>query len=287
MIAYASQVLAARALIALTLASCGGKHAPSGGDGKLQNAFPDGPPLATPGEHMSYQLALRGIQLAEFDLAIGDVTDLDGAKVVPVTMHAQSTGIARLVAKVDDRFTTWLDIATGRPRRFECEEFAVHGKPDIEHVLVDLVHRAGETMPVTVWVNAGSPRQETQAVTAREIWDLASFLVVLRAWEGATGSRVATEVFRSRHLWKLDIRIAERGVRPTALGDLPALRFDAHATKVDRQGRPTAAAQRKFMLWVSDDNDRVPLAIVADTDFGKLELSIVDYQPGTGRRLRP
>ena len=274
----------ARALFALAvLVACGSKPAPSGPTGALQNELPAGPPLATPGERMSYQLSLRGIALADFDLAIGEVTELDGAKVIPVTMHAQSTGIARLVAKVDDKFTAWLDVATGRPRRFECEEFAVHGKSDIEHVLVDYPRRSGETMPLTVWVNAGAPRPETQAVTARELWDLASFLIALRSWEGAIGSRTTTEVFRSRYLWKLDIRIANRSSLVTYLGELPALRFDAHATKVDRHGRPTAAAQRDFALCVSDDNDRVPLAIVSDTDFGKLALQIMEYVPGTHR----
>jgi len=281
-------VAVARALLALTVAACGARHGHgTRADGKVANEFPDGAPLATPGEHMGYALALRGIQLAELELTTGEVTELGGARVIPITMHAQSTGLVNLVAKVDDKFTTWLDVATGRPRRFECEEFATHGKSDIEHVLVEYGRRAGETMPLTVWVNAGAPRPETQAVSARELWDLASFLVALRAWEGASGSRVQTEVFRSRYLWKIDVRIADKSSLVTSLGELPALRFDAHATKLDRRGRPTAAAQRDFALWVSDDNDRVPLAIVSDTDFGRLQLQIVEYQPGTGRRLRP
>src|SRR5678816_2384514 len=118
-------------------------------DGKVANEFPDGPPVATPGERMGYALALRGIQLAELELTTGEVTERDGARVIPITMHAQSTGLASLVAKVDDKFTTWLDVTTGRPRRFECEEYATHGKSDIEHVLVEYSRRAGETMPLS------------------------------------------------------------------------------------------------------------------------------------------
>jgi hypothetical protein len=40
-------------------------------------------------------------------------------------------------------------------------------------------------------------------------------------------------------------------------------------------------------MWISDDDDRVPLEIRATTDYGDLKMRISDYQPGTGKRLRP
>ena len=39
-------------------------------------------------------------------------------------------------------------------------------------------------------------------------------------------------------------------------------------------------------MWISDDDGRVPLEIRATTDYGDLKMRIVDYQPGTGKRLR-
>jgi hypothetical protein len=39
-------------------------------------------------------------------------------------------------------------------------------------------------------------------------------------------------------------------------------------------------------LWFSDDAARVPLQMVGHTDFGKVTLFILDYQPGNGTPLR-
>jgi hypothetical protein len=69
---------------------------------------------------------------------------------------------------------------------------------------------------------------------------------------------------------------------------LPALRFDGHTYKLGRDGKPLAGtAARDFSLWISDDDGRVPLQIVARTDYGPIKMTIVDYQPGNGKRLRP
>jgi len=40
-------------------------------------------------------------------------------------------------------------------------------------------------------------------------------------------------------------------------------------------------------MWISDDDGRVPLEIKAVTDYGDLRVQIVDYQQGSGKRLRP
>jgi hypothetical protein len=40
------------------------------------------------------------------------------------------------------------------------------------------------------------------------------------------------------------------------------------------------------MRRISNDSGRVPLLTKARTDYGDIELAIVDYQPGTGERLR-
>jgi hypothetical protein len=37
-----------------------------------------GPPLVTPGEHMQYRLSLRGIDLATYDLGVGELVELGG-----------------------------------------------------------------------------------------------------------------------------------------------------------------------------------------------------------------
>lgn len=253
-------------------------------DGKLH----DGPPLATPGEHMQYSLSLKGIDLATYDLAIGDVTDVGGKRAVVVQGHAKSIGLASMVATIDDRFTSWVDVTNGHPLRFQTDEFASGSSSDIEHAVIELGARAGDAIPVTFHVNDAPPAPDTQKASQPVTWDYNAFLVALRGWEGPPGSKLDLEVFRSRWMWHVTVTIEGKEQLVTKLGELPALRIAGRTYKLTRQGqRASTSEERQFTMWISDDDGRVPLKISATTDYGALDMAITDYQPGTGQRLRP
>jgi uncharacterized protein DUF3108 len=251
-------------------------------------ALRGGPPLATPGEHMQYALSLRGVDLATYELGVGDVADLDGKQAVVVQGHAKTTGLASFIATIDDRFTSWVDITNGRPLRFQTDEYASGSNTDIEHAVIDLGARTGTAIRVHFHVNDAAVADETQQVSQPIVWDYNAFLLALRAWEGPPGSQLALEVFRSRYMWHVDVTIHGKDKLVTKLGELPALRIDGRTYKLTRKGvREAGSAERTFSMWISDDDGRVPLEIKATTDYGDLRMQIVDYQPGNGQRLRP
>lgn len=238
---------------------------------------------------MLYKLSLQGVELATYSFAVGELAELAGKQVILVQGHAKVSGFASFIATIDDRFTSWVDVATGRPLRFQTDEYASGSKTDIEHAVVDLAARSGNTIPVTFHVNDSPPRDEPQTSSQPVAWDYNAFLLALRAWEGPPGSTLPIEVFRSRYLWHVDVTIHHgKEVIATELGDLPALRIDGRTYKLSRKGaRDPDSAERVFSMWISDDDGRVPLEIRATTDYGDLKMRIVDYQPGTGKRLRP
>ncbi|HET9623137.1 MAG TPA: DUF3108 domain-containing protein [Kofleriaceae bacterium] len=290
-LAFASLVAGAAALVscgkppgstgATTPGAAAGQPAP---DGKLH----DGPPLVTPGEHMQYALSLRGIELATYDLSIGDLTDLGGKKAVVVQGHAKSIGIASMVASIDDRFTSWVDAATGHPLRFQTDEFASGSSTDIEHAVIEFAARDGDQIPVSFHVNDAATSPDSQKASQPVAWDYNAFLVALRGWEGPPGSKLELEVFRSRWMWHVEVTIEGQEQLVTRLGDFPALRIAGRTYKLDRKGaRAASSEERQFTMWISDDDGRVPLQISATTDYGALDMAITDYQPGNGARLRP
>ncbi len=280
-----------RVVLATLLIACG--HPPSGtGSGSLPTGsdaakLPGGPPLVTPGERMSYRISLQGLELGTYTVGVGEVEDVNGRKAVVVQSHAMTEGVAKMLGgKVDDKFTSWIDVETGRSLRFQVDEYAP-GSEDIEHTAVDLAGRSGNTIPVAFHVNDQPPQPEPQKATLPETWDYNAFLVTMRAWEGKPGPAIPIEVFRSRFLWHLDIKIHGKEKLQTELGELPALRIDAHTYKLDRLGAKFIGSdERDFSLWISDDDGRVPLQINAKTDYGDVKMRIVDYQPGTGARIR-
>jgi hypothetical protein len=249
-------------------------------------ALRDGPPLATPGEHMQYKLSLQGIDLATYDLGVGEIAELGGKQAILVQGHAKVTGLAAFIATIDDRFTSWIDVASGRSLRFQTDEYASGSKTDIEHAVIDFAGRDHDTIPVTFHLNDTPPVPEPQQVSRPVVWDYNAFLLALRTWEDAPGSALALEVFRSRFLWHVDVTIHGKEKLVTALGELPALRIEGRTYKLDRKdARDPGSAERTFSMWISDDDGRVPLEIKATTDYGDLKMKIVDYQPGNGQRL--
>ncbi|HEY1557617.1 MAG TPA: DUF3108 domain-containing protein [Kofleriaceae bacterium] len=273
-------------LVLVLFAACGSSHLDvAKPTAPAVNKLPDGPPLVTPGEHMQYKLSLRGVELAVYDLAIGDITDFNGKRAIVVQSHAKTVGLGALI-KVDDYFSSWVDVATGRPLHWKCDEYASNGK-DKEKTDADLAGRQGDSIPIAFHLNDDPPKTEPQHVSLPEVWDYNSFLIALRGWEGAPGSTVTAEVFRSRFLWHVEMKIHGREQLHTQLGELPALRLDGHTYKLDKDGsRDPGSDERNFSVWISDDDGRVPLEVKARTDYGDIEMVIVDYQPGTGQRLR-
>ncbi|MBA2538469.1 MAG: DUF3108 domain-containing protein [Deltaproteobacteria bacterium] len=274
--------------------ACGHPPGPNGNspkgtptEAKPKGEFPKGPPLVSPGERMQYRVSLKGIELASYVIAVGEVVDLEGRKAITVQGNAKLAGLAAWFGgKVDDKLTSWIDVETGRSRRFQVDEYGSKST-DIEHTVAEIAKREGNVIPVTFHINEDPPQPEPQKAALPETWCLNAFLVALRSWEGPPGTVVNLEVFRSRNLWKMTVTIKGKTKLVTELGELPALRFDAHVVKLDREGgKFPDTDERDFSLWVSDDAGRVPLQINAKTDYGDVTMAIVDYQAGNGEPLR-
>ncbi|HEX7841555.1 MAG TPA: DUF3108 domain-containing protein [Kofleriaceae bacterium] len=284
-----------RAVLLSLVAACASHPAPSAPEPPAAPAkvpaapgLRDGPPLVTPGEHMQYRLSLQGVDLATYDLAVGDVGEQGGKQAIVVVGHAKVRGFASFIATIDDHFTSWVDVATGRSLRFQTHEYASGRKTDIEHAVVDLAGRTDDLIPVTYHVNDAPPRPEPQKASQPVAWDYNAFLIALRSWEGPPGTALTLEVFRSRFMWHVEVTIHGKEKLVTELGELPALRIDGRTYKLRRDGtRAPDDSERRFSMWISDDDGRVPLQIKAVTDYGDLKMQIVDYQPGNGARLRP
>lgn len=235
---------------------------------------------------MSYRIALGGMELASYDFEVGDVTEVAGKRAIAVQTHAKAVGMVKFVANIDDVFTSWIDVTTGRPLLWTVDEFAVKGT-DRERTAAHIGDRSGNVVPIDFHANDAAPTPEPQTVSLPDVWDYNAFVVALRAWEAPEHTRIEAEVLRSRYLWHVTMTVGRKETLDTALGRLPALRLDGHTYKLARDGsRFPDSDERDFSIWISDDDGRVPLRTVARTDYGDIEMSILEYTPGTGARLR-
>jgi hypothetical protein len=226
---------------------------------------------------MAYKVTLHGVALAELVIDVTGLVAVGSADALVVEVRIDTQSLASLVSAVHDRFTTWIDVGTGRPLQFQAQEAVARGDGVTEETSARF--RPGE-YPVQLLRGERAGTEELQVVRGVP-FDFASFLVFLRGWEGAKGSELTADIMRSRFVWRARVVVGDRGTMVTALGQLPVLRFEGEGVKVLRDGTvdPTSD-RRRFTIWISDDADRVPVKLAAHTDYGDVLLELARYTPG-------
>ncbi|HEY5922532.1 MAG TPA: DUF3108 domain-containing protein [Kofleriaceae bacterium] len=277
-----------RLLLVLVIGACGSRRAEPIVAGATAAKLPEGPPYVTPGERISYQLQIGGMNLATYDVGVGStVEQVGGHRAIAVQSHAKSQGLVSMVANLDTTFTSWIDVETGRPLRWTIEERGPDGAVK-EGADARLFERKGDQVPVEVRWGDKAPVVEMQKVSMPDVWDYNALVIAVRAWEPKRGSTVTAEVMRSMYLWHVTVIVRGEENVTTEIGDFPALRIDGISYRLRRDGtRDAGAPERNFTLWISNDDGRVPLQSVAQSDYGDIKMTLVDYQPGNGNRLRP
>jgi hypothetical protein len=262
-----------------TVVKAWSEEAPTGAE------WPPAAPFVTPGERMAYKLTMHELEVASFHIAIGDVSEVEGRQVVLVQTGVAASRIVSMVKKVEDSFAAWIDMRTGRPVLFRSSELADAKDQAIESTDAEVARGDGKTFPVRV-VRAEGEIVEQQTVSSHALFDMNGFLIALRSWDVPAGTTATADVVRSRYLWRTQVTMAGFETIVTALGELPAVRIDGVSRRLRRDGTLDPSSDtRHYSMWISDDADRVPLAMVARTDYGDLRMDIVEYLPGTGTPL--
>ncbi len=239
-------------------------------------------PLASPGERMLYRVAIHGFELAEFSITVGEVTTVDGSDVVVVQSEARTTKVAAMLKPVEDIFTSWISRTDGRSVMFRSSERA--SKDDHQTEVAETRRAAG---PLTTRITRGGEEiTEAQTILGHGGHDFNSFLIFLRGWDAEPGMHLEADVLRSRYVWRVQMEVIGYENLSTKLGNLPTARYDGEGVRLARDGTidPTSD-RRRFSIWLTDDADRVPVRLIARTDYGDVVMELLAYSPGaaTGR----
>lgn len=242
-------------------------------------------PFVAPGERATYRVTVHKVELASFFLAVGEPTVLGDRRAIAVQAGAQTAGVAALLKNVKVDFAAWIDIATGQSLLFVVQESAGKGDSTVEIAEARFTELAANKFPVVFRRPDRGERTEMQSVVGRPT-DLLTLLMSLRAWDGKVGEHRTLDAVRNQYIWRTQLTLAARESVITALGEFPAVRFEAATRRLMRDGSFDPGAQtRKFTVWISDDADRVPVKLVAQSDYGDIQMDIVDYAGGTQPNL--
>ena len=249
-------------------------------------AFAEEAPFVVPGERMTYRLSIFDVEIAAFSIAVGEVAPLAGHSAVVVQAGAQSSGIMSAIKKVAADFTTWIDVRTGKPLLFRVAETAGTDDDAIEKSEAQFADGSSSKFQVITQNENAAELDEWQTVTTPP-FDLPTFLMALRGITTTPGEHITADVMRSRFMWRTQLTVVGDESVVTELGELPAIRFDGVNRRVRRDGTiDPNSDERHYSIWISDDEDRVPVLLVAKTDYGDIKMEIVDYTPGGAANLR-
>lgn len=272
------------ALLALAASTAGcGSTAPALTEAPAPTAAATRPPIPLtvdrpyfiPGERMTWALSLRGIFGGEAVMAMGEPGFVDGRQVLLVRSQTATAGAVKLIKEVRDDITTWIDIDTARPIQINGElKFGAR-----EMRVATEFTATGYTTEHQRLDRESKPRKRKQTVPIALTHDTHSLIGVMRAWDPEEGTRAYFYAVAGRRLWHNSIRFTGRESKRTRMGLFPTMRFDGVATRVTARLLPDKRKKpRSYTVWFSDDAKRLPLLLVARTEYGDVAVELRDYR---------
>ena len=267
-------------LLLVVVSACGGATAgvfdpDSATDEPVGAAAPADSGLSAflPGETMRFELRMAGVLAGEGAFTTGEPAVVDGHHAIAVSSRINTAGAFALIKDIRDEATSVIDLDTLLPMS-TSGEVRFGGKAAHSQA----TYTGGKAL-----IQHTAAGQDTRSMVydfrGETVHDAHSAMAAMRIWPAELGSKRVFWVLGGRRIWRAEITVSGREVLGTALGNQAALRFEG----VSARARPDmtidpARPPRTFVVWVSDDADRVPLRIVAHTELGDLVIELVDYQ---------
>ncbi len=236
-------------------------------------------PFFIPGETITWSVSLAGVEGGRARLAIGAAGDVDGRRLVVLRAEAESAGLLAMVRRARDAVSSWVDVETGLPTRTESETFGLE-----KNVKVHAARSTDEPIcEFRVW-NRAKPTVDGEAKTLRlpmmETHDPLSAILVLRAWEATPGARAVMYSLGGVRVWRTELVVEGREVMKTELGKRATIRIQGTARRLvsgsleEDKKRPP----RTFTVWMTDDDERLPVQITAHTEYGDVVAKATSYE---------
>ena len=230
-------------------------------DQKVNDAFQDG-------EWFRFRMRYGFLNASYATATVRETTFKDQA-VYHVAATGKTTGFARWFFKVDDYFDSYFEKDIVRPIRFVRNISEGNYK---RHVEIDFDHNTQSGI-----MNDLLRKTKTEIDFAPNLQDLVSTFYFLRNHFDLEGIQVGETAslhmiydkkpfaFRFRFLGYENVK--------TKFGVVPCVKFRPYV----EEGR-IFKKESGLSLWVSNDNNRIPIKVVAELSVGSLDVDLVDFR---------
>jgi hypothetical protein len=226
-----------------------------------------------PGETMAFEVRLGGILAGEAQLAVGDAGQFEGHRAVVVKSRAETAGAAALLKKIVDEATTVIDLDNGRPLQLDT-----HVEQDGKTTNAQARFTATAAEVTYTRDDDARPHAFKLDFGKLAVDDTHSAMAQLRGWHATPGTTRTVFVVGGRRLWRVDVRYAGEETVGSVLGNRRAVKYTGASYRARADfSIESQTATRTFTVWLSDDADRVPLKMTAQTELGEVSMNLTEY----------
>ncbi|MFC7356320.1 DUF3108 domain-containing protein [Jejudonia soesokkakensis] len=220
------------------------------------------------GEYFKFRVHYGFVTAGYATIEVNQKT-LNGAPVYHIKGYGKTTGLSRAFFKVDDDYQSYVAINKNVPLRFIRKIDEGGHTKDIQ---IDFDHKSQKA---TI---KNKKHNKTDVVSfPKDAQDMVSAFYYLRNYIDASkvkeGDVVDLNMFFDKENYKFRLKFLGRETLKTEFGKVPALKF-----------RPYVEAGRVFKekesltVWVTDDENKMPLLIKADLAVGSLKATLTEFK---------
>ncbi len=218
----------------------------------------------TTGEWFKFRIHYGFINASYATLEVKDEY-LNGKSVFHVVGKGKTTGFASWFFKVDDNYESYFDKETGAPYKFIRKIDEGGHTKDIE---INFNYNKQKAL-----VNNKKHNTKKEYNIEKDVQDMVSAFYYLRnnydVSDIKVGEEIVLNMFFDKENFKFKLKFLGRENMKTKFGKVPCLKF-----------RPYVQAGRVFKenesltLWVSDDENKIPIRIKAKLMVGSLKADL-------------
>ncbi|SRR5690606_5947521 len=221
------------------------------------------------GEWLKFKMSYSGFLKAGNATLEVKESKFEGKPVYHVVGKGWTTGAIKWFFKVDDRYESYFDKETGLPYRFIRKIDEGGHTKDIE---IHFDHQSKKAM-----VNDKKLKKQGEYATADQVQDMVSAYYYLRNNYNThtikEGDIVSLNMFFDEENFVFKLKYLGKETISTEFGKIQTLRFRPYvmAGRVFKE-------QESLTLWVSADDNKIPLRIKADLRVGSLRADLEAFK---------
>jgi len=218
------------------------------------------------GETLEYEIYWGVVHVGTSFLRIDGAVNISSRTAWHLVSEARSGPFINKFYKVDDRNESWMDAAD--LRSYGYYKKVSEGKYFVNEWAV-FDWRAGKFYGKKMSRNHAV--SDFEGALAKPVNDMLSAVYRVRALKLAPGEKIQMEVNTKRN-WALTIKAGKRETVETAYGRKKCIPLEP---MVGEDGLFVAKAGRRMLIWVTDDELKLPLILKAEISIGSITAKLV------------